>query len=385
MRLRHTTLVIVLDSVALGAAAGALVVALGLPLAARQSLGPGAVLTVGAGVGFLVALAAAALLLRSVGRAVDRMLAAAEAFGNGATGELPLLAPPGESAVRGLSGAAIAFERLAAALSDERRRLAIKVSELERANRDLAGARESWLRSERLATVGRLAAGVAHEVGNPLGAIAGYAELARTRLEAGAAPPAELADLLARISGEAARIDAIIRDLLDFARPADLALAPVSLARAVEGAVRLARMQPRFRAVEVAVDLPADLPKVRADERRVGQVLLNLLLNAGDAMEGAGAVRVGARTEGDHVRVEVADRGPGILPEHLPRLFDPFFTTKSPGNGTGLGLAVCHGIVESLGGDIRAGNAPGGGAVFTVRLRAWPGAGDEAAKDAVLR
>ncbi|HEY6005144.1 MAG TPA: ATP-binding protein, partial [Anaeromyxobacter sp.] len=284
-----------------------------------------------------------------------------------------------------LSRAALAFERVASALALERVRLAAKVEELTRANRELAEARESLVRSEKLATVGRLAGGVAHEVGNPLGAIAGYAELARARLAGGSAGAGEVADLLSRISAEAARIDAIIRDLLDFARPSDLALAPVPLAGVVEGAVRLARMQPRFRRVEVAVELPADLPPVRADERRLGQVLLNLLMNAGDAMEGGGAVRIAARAEGEHVRVDVADRGPGILPEHLPRLFDPFFTTKPPGKGTGLGLAVCHGIVESLGGEIAAENGPSGGAVFSLKLRAWSGAGRGPSAGAVLR
>jgi C4-dicarboxylate-specific signal transduction histidine kinase len=298
---------------------------------------------------------------------VDRILAAAEALGGG--GELPLLAPPGEPAVRGLSGAAIAFERLAAALAVERRRLADKVVELEGANRDLADARESWLRSERLATVGRLAAGVAHEVGNPLGAIAGYAELARDRLRAGKA--SEAADFLERIAAETGRIDAIVRDLLDLARPARLDLGPVDVASALEDALRLARVQDRFRRVAVTVDVPPELPPVLADARRLGQVFLNVFLNAGDAMGGAGEVRVEARREaaGSGVEVRIADRGAGIRPEDLPHLFDPFFTTKGPGQGTGLGLAVCHAAMESFGGAIVAEAAPAGGAVFRLTLR----------------
>jgi two-component system, NtrC family, sensor kinase len=317
-----------------------------------------------------------------VARPVERMLSAASQLSSEG---LPALGPPGEAPGPSLPRVAIAFERTVAALADERARVAEKVAALERANRELGTARESLVRSEKLATVGRLAGGVAHEVGNPLGAIAGYAELARARLSGGSAGAAEVADLLARISAEAARIDAIIRDLLDFARSSDLALAPVSLAGVVEGAVRLARVQARFRSVEVALDLPGDLPPVRADERRLGQVLLNLLMNAGDAMEGSGAVRIAARAEGEHVRVEVADGGPGILPEHLPRLFDPFFTTKPPGKGTGLGLAVCHGIVESLGGEIAAENGPSGGAVFSLRLRAWSEAARGPSAGAVLR
>jgi C4-dicarboxylate-specific signal transduction histidine kinase len=109
---------------------------------------------------------------------------------------------------------------------------------------------------------------------------------------------------------------------------------------------------------------------VRADERRLAQVFLNLLLNAADAMEGRGPVTIDARAEGASVVVDVADRGPGIPPEHLPRVFEPFFSTKVPGRGTGLGLAVCHGIVSSFGGEIDAGNAAGGGALITLRLPA---------------
>lgn len=370
MRAVHTRFVIVLDAAALGAIAAAFVVAIGLPLAARRALGPYLVLVIGAGVGIAVTLAGIALLLRSVGRPVERMLSAADALGSGRAGELPLLAPPGEPALRGLSGAAIAFERMAAALVAERRRLAEKVSELERANRDLADARESWLRSERLATVGRLAAGVAHEVGNPLGAIAGYADLARDRILAGNG--AEAADFLDRIGAEARRIDTIVLDLLDLARPARLDLAPVALPMVIEDALRLARVQERFRGVEVLLEVGLEVPPVIADARRLAQVFLNVFLNAGDAMGGKGAVRVAASHDpgARSVEVRIADQGKGIAPEDLPRLFDPFFTTKAPGQGTGLGLAVCHAAMESFGGSIAAEPGAQGGAVFKLTLRA---------------
>lgn len=352
-----------LDAAALGATAAALVVAIGLPLAARRAIGPRAVIALGVAIGLAVTAVGAVLLVRSVGRAMDRILRAAESLGRDAAGELPLLAPPGEA---GLSGAAVAFERLAAALVVERLRLAEKLAELERTNRALAEARETSLRAERLATVGRLASGVAHEVGNPLGAVAGYADLALDRLRAGAVD--EAADLVGRIGAEAARIDRIVRDLLDFARPLPASIAPAAVAAVMDGAVRLARVQPRFRDVKVEWEVPPDLPPVLADEGRLAQVFLNLLLNAGDAMAGAGAVRVAARAAGATVEVTVADRGPGIPAEALPRVFDPFFTTKPPGAGTGLGLAVSHGIVQSMGGEISAESAPGGGAVFRVTL-----------------
>jgi signal transduction histidine kinase len=359
---------LLLVAAALAAASSALLLALGLPLLARRALDAERF-------GLLVALSALAvaglgalLLFRLVARPLDRLLAAASRLGAGDPGGLP---PLGEGGLA-LSRGAVAFERVAGALEEERGRLAAKVEELTAANRALAEARESLLRSEKLATVGRLASGLAHEVGNPLGAVAGYAELARARLPRDADP--ELRDAVERIAAAAARIDRTVRDLLDFARPAPPALVPLDLSAAVEAALRLARVQARFRGVEVALALPPGLPRVVADEHQLSQVFLNLLLNAGDAMGGSGRVEVRARAERGRVAVEVEDSGPGIPPSDLTRIFDPFFTTKDPGRGTGLGLAICHRILEGAGGDIQAGNGTGGGACFVLRLRAQPGA-----------
>jgi C4-dicarboxylate-specific signal transduction histidine kinase len=356
--------VLVLDLVAAGAASAAVLLGVGLPLASRGALSPRAMALLAltaVAVGLALGIA---LLFRAVAGPVDRIIAAAARLGSGAAG-LPILHAPGEPEGHGLHRAAVAFERTAAALLDERSRLAAKVTELERANVALATARESLLRSEKLATVGRLAAGVAHEVGNPLGAIGGYAELARARV-AGRGGDPELSDWLGRISGETGRIDRIVRELLDFARPAPVALGPVRVAEAVETALRLAGVQPRFREVEVTLALPTDLPPVRADAGRLSQLLLNLLLNAGDAMGGKGPLRISARAESGAVLLSLEDGGPGIADADLPRIFDPFFTTKPPGEGTGLGLSICHAIAESFGGEIRAANREGGGAAFTL-------------------
>lgn len=349
---------------AVAAAFAAAILAAGLPLAARGALTPRALAAVvGAGALFAVLVGSAALW-RSVARPVDRLLSAAERLAAAGPGELPLL---GEEGGPALMRAAVAFERLAVALEAERGRLAAKVAELTAANRALAEARESLVRSEKLATVGRLAAGVAHEVGNPLGAVAGYLELARARLAAGR--PGEVEELLARAAAEAQRIDGTVRELLDFARPSRPALAAVDLGAALAGSLRLARMQGRFRDVQVTVDLPAGLPPVVADERTLAQVVLNLLLNAGDAMGGRGGLSIAAAREGGRVVVRFADGGPGIAPADLPRVFDPFYTTKEPGKGAGLGLAICHRLMESYGGEIAAANGSGGGAVFTLAFR----------------
>ncbi len=319
---------------------------------------------VGAVLAAFVVWAAASMLVRRVARPVERILEAARALQDAAPSDLPVL---GDSGI-GLDLAALAFERTARALSEERARLAAKVAELTAANAALAEARASLVRSEKLATVGRLAAGVAHEVGNPLGAVSGYAELARGFLQPDADP--RLRDALERIAAASDRIDRIVRDLLDFARPTPLEVRPMGLRSAVEAALRLAAVQSRFKGVEVVIALPAELPPVFADERHLSQVILNLLLNAGDAMPGGGTVTVAAGRRGDQVALVVSDTGPGISAEDLPRIFDPFFTTKEPGQGSGLGLAICHSIVESMGGSIDAASPAGGGASFVVRLRA---------------
>jgi C4-dicarboxylate-specific signal transduction histidine kinase len=298
---------------------------------------------------------------------VDRLLAAAARL-HAEASELPLLGGDGRGEIAGaLSRAALAFERLAASLATERERLAAKVRELTDANRALAETRETLLRTEKLATVGRLAAGLAHEVGNPLGAITGYAELARTRLPK--TPDPDLADALARIVTAAERIDRTVRHLLDFARPSTPLLAPTELAPVVDASIRLARVQARFKHVDVEVALEPGLPRVQANEHHLSQVLLNLLLNAGDAVSGSGRVRIAARVDGAQVALVVADSGPGIAPADLPRIFDPFFTTKEPGAGTGLGLAISHRIMEAFGGEITARNGESGGAVFELHFR----------------
>src|SRR6266702_1816114 len=298
-----------LHALALAATAGVAVLALALPLSARRALGPGDVAAVALAAALAVLAVALVLLHRGVARPVERLLAAAVRLGGGEGGEaeaLPLLGVPGGF---DLSRAAIAFERLALAFGDERERLAAKVRELTAANAALAEARASLVRSEKLATVGRLASGLAHEVGNPLGAVSGYVELARARLPP--EPHPDLVDALARIDTAAQRIDRTVRDLLDFARPAPPVLAPIDLAAALA-----------------------------------------------------------ARAASGGVVLTVRDSGPGIAPADLARIFDPFFTTKEPGEGTGLGLALSHRIMESFGGEIAARDAPGGGACFELRFRA---------------
>jgi len=212
--------------------------------------------------------------------------------------------------------------------------------------------------------VGRLAAGVAHEIGNPLTAVVGLIELARDdELD-----PETRDELLERTTRETERIQRIIRDLLDFARPDDEGEGAVADAAAViEDAVRLVAPQKDTSAIRIERRLEQVAP-VRGSQDRLKQVVLNLLLNAVDAVDGEGEVVIElAETEGGAL-IAVSDDGPGIDPEVRDHLFEPFVTTKPVGQGTGLGLAVCHTIVERLGGSLRATEASSGGARFELRL-----------------
>ncbi|MHC1753016.1 c-type heme family protein [Humidesulfovibrio sp.] len=232
--------------------------------------------------------------------------------------------------------------------------------------------------SERLVAVGQLAAGLAHEINNPLGVIQCYAEL----LHAAEERPQAQADLdiIMRHTEQARKV---VRDLLDFARPCAATPGPTDLA--AQAATMVEVLGPRARALGASLSLHAEpgLPLVRAGADALEHVLSNILLNALDAVaenpQGhERRVEVSLRREDGSVILAVADTGPGIAPKHLDRVFDPFFTTKGVGKGTGLGLAVVYGLVHELGGQLGAANrdpgVPGGagGAVFTVRLPAAP-------------
>jgi signal transduction histidine kinase len=304
------------------------------------------------------------LLERGVGRRLERIDAALEAVGAEQQG--PNLLPEGGDSV-GRVGAAV--NRLAQRLRDERGRTRSQIEALETANQKLREAREDLARSERLASVGRLAAGVAHEVGNPVSALIGYAALMRERIAQGK----DVVGYTERIEREASRIDRILRDLLDLARP-PAALQAVDLGRAVAAA--RGAVAPQHAKVAFETSLPPDLPPVRGDEHYLSQVFVNLMTNA--ARAGASRVRVSARVVDGGVRVEVEDDGKGIPAEVLPRLFEPFFTTAAPGEGSGLGLALCHATMERFGGSIAARNRGGArGALVELRFvngSARPGA-----------
>jgi C4-dicarboxylate-specific signal transduction histidine kinase len=312
--------------------------------------------------GVLVVLLALLALTRLIVLPVASLTATAEQLEAGQLEARVPIAGAREVAQLGLS-----FNRMAKELSRERLRLAEKVTDLERMTAALRATQEQVVRSEKLASVGRLSAGLAHEIGNPLAAILGLVEL----LKGGGLSAAEAHDFLERVQRETERIHRILRELLDFARQRPSVshqTESADLARVVRETERLLRPQSDARQVRIDVQAAPDLPRVAGSEHELSQVVLNLLLNATDAIAGAGTIAVALSATETHVVLTVTDSGPGIASDVLPRLFEPFVTTKPEGKGTGLGLAVCQGVVARLGGSIEGKNAPDGGAVFRVQL-----------------
>jgi two-component system, NtrC family, sensor kinase len=271
----------------------------------------------------------------------------------------------GQLTRRAAPGGTLEFDRLAASVN--------------RMTERLLDAQGLLVRAEKLASVGQLAAGVAHEIGNPLSAIGNYVEVLKRR---GGDP-----ELVAAITREAERIDQIVRTLLAYASPRDAHPEVLDVAAVVDGVVVLLTAQGALRPVTVVHEPAAEVPRVRGDRSGLEQVFVNLLLNAVDAAGPGGQVRVrsaavrtgavgagrslsGVPDDAAAAAVTVEDSGPGVAEALRGRIFDPFFTTKEPGKGTGLGLAIVQRIVHDHGGRIDVETSPLGGAAFTVTLPA---------------
>jgi signal transduction histidine kinase len=222
--------------------------------------------------------------------------------------------------------------------------------------------RTQMSRAEHLATLGELAAGLAHEIRNPLAGIAGVIEIIGRDLPSTSPARAVVKDVRLEI----AQINRILTDLLETARPHPPQICRSNLNTTVEHAVMLARQQVLSRPIKIELQKAPDLPEVEHDSDQIHQVLLNLLLNAVQAMESAGTVRVEIGSRGDCASVVVSDNGRGISPQHLPNIFRPFYTTK--GNGTGLGLSLARRIVEEHHGRIEVSSVVGKGSKFEVVL-----------------
>ncbi|MCG8470564.1 MAG: ATP-binding protein, partial [Desulfobacterales bacterium] len=268
------------------------------------------------------------------------------------------------------------FSRLSMALNTmisrinaDREKLKASVVELEAANEELTRAQEEVVRAEKLSAMGRLASGVAHEIGNPLGIVTGYLALIKK-----SDSPKEREDFILRVEEELSRMDGIIRQLLDFNRSGEkVAREPVSVHSIVEEMHELVRVQPLLKEISLESELGAEEDWVFAAGAELRQVFMNMVLNAADAIEAAevdaGRIFIQTRMKDEsQMEVVVEDNGGGIASEVLPNVFDPFFTTKDPGKGTGLGLSVSFLIVQGLGGNLRAENSKARGTRMIMEL-----------------
>ena len=349
------------------------------------------------------------LFYRLIIRPVKKLVKATEAIGEGD------YAPNNFEGNRNEIGQlSFAFNRMAERINEHQKQLRSQIASLEKLNRELQQSQKELLAEEKLALVGKLAAGVAHEIGNPLSAILGYISLLQKQENW----DQESADYLKRTEQELNRINKTIRELLDFARLNKAEKTEVDIRQVIESSLSLVKHQRKFQTITVTAHSEPDLWLVEADEHQLQQVLLNVLLNAGDAVGEKGAIVILADRmvwkEGSLVslnasmpedvfsfipefglgkkevylndiffgenqplvRILFADNGEGIEQENLNKIFDPFFTTREPGKGTGLGLAICNRILESFGGGILVRSEVKKGSAFLLLLPAVKGESD---------
>jgi two-component system NtrC family sensor kinase len=238
--------------------------------------------------------------------------------------------------------------------------------ELVRRSEQLQTTNAQLVQSEKLSAVGELAASVAHEVKNPMVGIVGFAQLGQESTD-----PAEILEYFKLIEQDAFRANKILQNLLEFSRPPEMEFEALGPNEVVLGAMALCVHQLQMGGVRVETALAHGLSSIRGNSNQLRQVLLNLMLNAGQAMEGSPRKLITVSTscpEPGFVEIKVADTGPGLAEDVKDKLFKPFFTTKRRGQGTGLGLSVSRSIIEAHRGQIRAEGAPGAGATFIIRL-----------------
>jgi two-component system NtrC family sensor kinase len=258
-----------------------------------------------------------------------------------------------------------------AELNDMQQTLEIKVDER---TQQLKAAQKKLVQSDRLATLGQLAASVAHEINNPVSGVLNLSMLLERLMANGSYPPgreAEFRKYLGLISAETARVGRIVSDLLAFSRRSKPQRAPADLNRLVRTTLGLAEHKLKLISAEVVLDLQADLPPVECDASQIQQVILNLVLNGAQAMQPKGGGKLTVRTRvipNESVELSVQDTGEGIAPENLAKIFDPFFTTKAEGKGVGLGLAVLYGIVKAHDGEVEVVSHRNEGTTFIVSL-----------------
>jgi PAS domain S-box-containing protein len=260
-------------------------------------------------------------------------------------------------------------------MEEELKRHATRLEEIvrERTLR-LREAQEQMIHKEKIAALGQMAAGVAHEIGNPLSSLSSIVR----SFTADPGREGGREEKLRVMQEQVDRIARIVRELVDFSRPSSFGKNLMHVNEVLRTAMGIARYDERFKGVHVITSLDHDIPALKLDGDQLLQVFLNILLNAADAMRGSGTLTVSSRRMNHSVAVRFGDSGPGIAEESLSRIFEPFFTTKDVGKGAGLGLSVSYGIIQGMGGSIRASNQAGRGALFTVEIPLPDTGGDRA-------
>jgi signal transduction histidine kinase len=237
--------------------------------------------------------------------------------------------------------------------------------ELKERESSLKKAQHALVQSEKMAAVGTLSAGLAHEVKNPLSAVLGYAQLSKRKLD----QPEALLKHLDTIENETRRCNEIIGNLMQFSRQEKGEHEQISVNEVVEKSMAIVDHQLGLKSVEIKSELADELPDISGNANQLQQVIMNLMINAQQAMgEEGGTVSLATLIEDDSLLITVSDTGPGIEPDIAAKIFEPFYTTKPAGQGTGLGLSVTYGIIQDHGGDISVKRSESGGAKFVVAL-----------------
>jgi len=283
---------------------------------------------------------------------------------------VPFLALQGGDELAQLAGS---MQQMLGRIKADREKLQQHVASLQKANQQLIATREEMVRTEKLASVGRLAAGLAHEIGNPIGIVQGYLGL----IQQPDVSDREKREFCARAEHELQRISQLVRQLLDLSRPASGVQEEIDVCQVVREVVALLQPQPLLDGIEVRSSFAAKDVSVYGNRGQLLQVLLNCLINAADAIrakggDGRGVIEISTESldvlAEPSMRIIILDTGAGLAQEAVANAFDPFFTTKEPGQGTGLGLSVSYALIKAMGGNISLANREGGGAVVSIVL-----------------
>jgi two-component system, NtrC family, sensor kinase len=308
------------------------------------------------------------LLSRTVVRPINRLVSVTERY----NGAIPTL-EKGETPNNEIGRLSQSLNRMLRQLDANERKLKDNISSLEAANEEIKKTQDEMVKSEKMASVGRLATGVAHEIGNPLGIILGYIEL----LQRGDLTGLEREDFLNRMESEMTRIHRIIRDLLGFSRPSATEGHDADAHEILEEVLTILSPQPLFEKIHIKRFLKAESVIVKLAQDSLKQVFLNIIMNAADAMDDAHntpddlaepILTLESFNEEGFLILRFSDTGCGIGSDEIERIFDPFFTTKEPGKGTGLGLSICYTMMDQAGGGIHAESELDGGTTVILHI-----------------